>query len=147
MTSNSTFSALPAVTISDQTLEEGWKATDGWQGLIPGISSLDEAVKLLGPSSNRSELSNGIIYDFQTGFIRITILEGEEKIARIWVSAAASQPFTVPDCADTAAKQFGNLIVRSVNHQSGVIMERPGMRICCDPMTENLRIKWMEIFD
>ena len=146
MTSNGTLSALPAVTISDQTLEEGWKPTDGWQGLIPGISSLDDAKKLLGPASNKSELSNGIIYDFQAGFIRITILEGEEKIARIWISAAASQPFTVPDCIDSAIKQFGKLIVRSVKHQSGVFTERPGMRICCDPMTESLKIKWMELF-
>lgn len=145
MKNTSTSKPLPAVTIGDKSLDRGRKREEGWAGLVPGVSTLDAAIQTLGAPCGTSELSNGCIYNFKDGTIRITIPESKKEISRIFISSAANAPSALPETAESAIKLFGNLIVRTVTPHD-VIMERPNMRICCDPMTESLKIKWMEIF-
>lgn len=138
---------LPAVSIGDNSVESfGWNWQDGWGGLVPSCSRLADAKSLLGEASGVSELANGLTYDFLSGKVRVTILDDSEYIVRIWIDCLAAPPFQLPANAEEASKILGKLITTGVSRLDGAILERPGMRICCNAMDENNPILWMEIY-
>lgn len=138
---------LPTVSIGDESVENaGWKFNDGWQGLIPSVSSIDDAIKILGEVCGESELANGITYDFKEGKVRVTVRNGNDKIARIWIDARASQLFLVPPNICELTKAFGKFVATGVSRNEGAFFERPGMRACCNAMDENSSLLWLEIF-
>lgn len=138
---------LPALGIGDLSVEDsGWQCFDGWQGLVPGKSSIENCKSLLGEITGISELANGITYDFQEGKIRVTVRDGESVICKIWIDRAAPFPFQPPCTIDEAMFAFGKLVTTGVNRQEGCILERPGMRLCCNAMDETNPINWMEIY-
>ena len=138
---------LPGVTIGDSSVENfGWQWFHGWQGIIPSQSTLEDCKILLGEVTETSELANGMTYDFLHGQVRITILDGSSHVFKAWIDRQAAFPFTPPPTIDDASEYFGRLITTGVNRYEGCLLERPGMRICCNAMDETNPILWMEIW-
>ena len=138
---------LPTVSIGDESVENsGWKFTDGWQGLIPSVSSMHDARMILGEICGESELANGVTYDFDEGKIRVTVRNGNDKIARIWIDSRAPQLFLLPANISELSTAFGKFTATGVSRNEGAIFERPGMRACCNAMDEDSSLIWLEIF-
>ncbi|MBX9690729.1 MAG: hypothetical protein K2X27_28700 [Candidatus Obscuribacterales bacterium] len=139
--------ALPGLSIGDKSVEDsGWVLSDGWNGLFPGESSIEEAKLMLGEISGISELANGITYDFKDGKVRVSFLDGNPYISKIWIDSSAEAPFDPPETIDDALRTYGKMVATAVNRYEGVIFERPNMRICCDAMSDSNPLRWMEIY-
>lgn len=138
---------LPALSLGDDSVENcGWRWQDGWCGLVPGEHELSDALAILGKISGESELANGKTYDFLEGKVRVSILDGAEEIAKIFIDKLSPEPFNIPPTINEAMELYGKLITTGVSRLEGAILERPGMRICCDAMQEHNPILWMEIY-
>ncbi len=138
---------LPQLEIGDSSVDgSGWKWQDGWQGLIPSISTIEDAINILGSVTGKSELANGVTYDFLNGYVRITVRTDSLAIAKIWIDKSAGEPYTSPQTVEEAVALFGKLVTTGVNRQEGAILERPGMRICADCMNESNPIRWLEVY-
>lgn len=138
---------LPGVSIGDDSIENsGWKSCDGWHGLVPSLSSLEDAKAVLGPVTGVSELANGVTYDFLEGKVRLTFRNGTDSVVRIWIAALAPKPFTPPQNIEQLRNAFGKFATTGVSRNEGAIFERPGMRACCNAMDECSSLCWLEIF-
>lgn len=138
---------LPDVNLFDASIERsGWRWTDGLCGLIPGVSTLADAMARFGTISNTSELANGTTYDFLNGALRVTILEGAATIRTIVLQQKPETSHVVPPDIVSAMSQFGKLSATRLDRFEGVVFERPGMRIICDPALSPERVLRIEIF-
>ncbi len=138
---------LPGLNISDESVEgSGWVWSDGWHGLVPSRSKLEDATKVLGQFSERSELSNGVTYDFLGGSVRVTIKDDDPSVFKIWIDRSAQHPFRPPETINDAMAKYGKLKVLSVDRREGALYERPGMRICCKASTPEGSLLWQEIY-
>ncbi|MBX9721645.1 MAG: hypothetical protein K2X81_09640, partial [Candidatus Obscuribacterales bacterium] len=103
---------LPGLNISDESVEgSGWVWSDGWHGLLPSCSKLEDATKLLGQYSECSELSNGVTYDFLGGSVRVTIKDDDPSVFKIWIDQSAPHPFCPPKTINDAMAKYGKLKV------------------------------------
>lgn len=138
---------LPGVSIGDDSIEKsGWKFGDGWHGLVPSLSSLEDAKSVLGSVTGVSELANGVTYDFLEGKVRLTFRHEAEQVVRIWIDVRAPQPFAPPQNIGELTHAFGKFATTGVSRNEGAIYERPGMRACCNAMDEHNSLCWLEIF-
>ena len=138
---------LPSVDLFDQSIEgSGWQWRDGLCGLVPGVSSLAEAEKLFGPVCRVSELANGVTYDLLNGALRVTLLHGEVTLRKIALQNKPESHALLPQDIIEAAARFGKLAATKLDRFEGVVYERPGMRITCDPTLTPTKVLNIEIF-
>lgn len=131
--------------IADANDRRHWIPDDGWMGLIPGRSSVEDARKKLGPCSD-AEMANGWSYDFQDGAIRVTVIEDQPYISKIWVSRDLQDQRYMPRTLEEARTIFGALAATNRGALSEVFFEAPGVRLAvlCDADPES--VLWMELY-
>ncbi len=123
-----------------------WHPDDGWMGLVPGRSSIDDAKKKLGPS-RESEMANGWSYDFHEGCIRISVIAGEQPlISKIWVSRDLADPRYMPRNFEEACSVFGPMSATARGELSEVFFEAPGVRLAILSGTDPESVLWMELY-
>ena len=118
-----------------------------WNGLIPGVSTIHDAVKLLGQPSSTGDFVNGKSYDFVEGYVRITILRSQEVISKIRLSRpSGNQPTIVPSDLLELTSVYGEINVIGVKPGEGLQLEAPGIRALADPSSQPEKVIWLEIF-
>lgn len=139
--------SLPDVNLFDASMERfGWRWTDGLCGLIPSVSTLDDAIAKFGTITNTSELANGVTYDFLNGGLRVTVLTGATTIRTIVLQYRPETNEMLPPDMAAAMAKFGKLSATRLDRFEGVVFERPGMRIICDPALIPERVLRVEVF-
>jgi hypothetical protein len=136
---------LPDLELSGQQIGV-WKPEDGWLGLVPDLNTVDDAISLLGPVTDESEMENARDVVFRDGLIRVTVLKDQHSIAKIWLSGALQDPALIPANLSDARRQFGQLKPTRMERFSGVIFEGAGVRLACTPTSDPKRVEWMEIY-
>ncbi len=138
---------LPAIDLFDGAFESsGWRWQDGICELIPSRSSLTDAEHLFGTPCAVSELANGYTYDFLNGAVRVTLLNGSREIWKIVVNKRPeTESFIAPDVV-SAMSRYGKLSATRLDRAEGVIFERPGMRVICDPGNSPEAVLRIEVF-
>lgn len=126
--------------------DPGWRPDDGWNGLIPGRSTLPQAIQLLGQPTNRSTLANAESFEFLAGSVRVCIMDDQPFISKIWVSRDINDSRLVPNTIEEARRTYGALKATRRDQLVGVIFERPGLRIACNPSSSPERIEWIEVY-
>ncbi len=129
-----------------RTGDSSWSWETGWNGLVPGRSVLKDVLDRLGDPEGESEMANGRCFDFFNGTCRITFLNGNPVVSKIWVSIRLSRFDLIPFNIDQAVERFGELKATRVDREHGVIFEKPGLRIASDPQTEPEAVNWIELF-
>ncbi len=138
---------LPEITFDNKCdRADGWVPEKGWNGLIPAVSTLSEAMERLGAWQGSSQLLNGVVYDFCEGTVRITVLEEEATIAKIWVSSSFQGGALIPQTIEAARELFGTLKATKLDVLQGEIFERPGLRITCDPAPPPEKVRSLEFY-
>lgn len=125
--------------------QSGWRPDDGWYGIIPGRSTLAQAIQLLGQPTKKASLANAESFEFLAGIVRVSILDDQPYISKIWISRDINDPRLVPTTIEEARRLFGTLKATRRDQLVGIIFERPGMRIACNPSSPE-RIEWMEVY-
>ncbi len=131
--------------IGNSNDRQHWHPDDGWMGLVPGKTSIDEAKKKLGPS-RETEMANGWSYAFQEGCIRITVIEEQPFISKIWVSRDLEDPRYMPRNLEEARSIFGPLSATARGELSEAFFEAPGVRLAVLDATEPESVLWMELY-
>lgn len=142
---------VPELQITDQSLEPGWHWQDGWNGLVPSLSSLSDVCRVLQAEPDSiDELANGTAYNFLAGgVVVVVVLTGNEFVTALTLRPSKLPSNMVPVTMAEASKAFGKFMVTDVKRREGTIHERPGMRICAQAGPEQAelqKILWLEIF-
>jgi hypothetical protein len=136
---------LPDLELSGTQIS-AWKPEDGWLGLVPDLSTLDDAIDVFGPVTEQSELENARDFAFRDGLIRVTVLNDQHSIAKIWLSGELKDPALIPANLNDARRYFGQLKPTRMARFAGVIFESAGVRLACSPAGDPKSIEWMEIY-
>src|SRR5438094_9115729 len=115
-----------------------------WQGLRPEHSKYSDAVALLGEPSSSQRLTNGIVYQFEEGKVRISFLDHRSIISKIRVNpgvAADDLPATLAE----ARTRYGELAAIRLDKLQGAIFEARGIRLACEEAAPNV-VRWVEFF-
>lgn len=138
---------LPAFEIEGQTSgKKEWKKGDAWNGLTPGVSTRVDVAAVLGAADEVSEMANGECFDYRSGKVRVTFIEGNESIAKIWLSADLNNSDLIPVSLGDAISRFGALKATKLDALSAQIYERPGVRLATVPGTTPERVIWVELY-
>lgn len=122
-----------------------WQRGDGWLGVVPGRTPIKEAIKKLGDACEVSEMANGFSFDFRQGLIRVTTIEQEGTVSKLWISGALAQELVIPQTLKEAELGFQNL--RWVRVDVGTeIFESEGIRLAAAAGSDNGKIAWIEFF-
>ncbi|MBY0359312.1 MAG: hypothetical protein K2W82_15025 [Candidatus Obscuribacterales bacterium] len=141
---------VPELQITDQSLEPGWHWQDGWNGLIPSMSSLADVCALLQEEpGSAEELANGTAYSFLAGGVVVVVLSGDQFITALTLRPHKLPSDMVPATMADANKAFGKFMITDVKRREGTIHQRPGMKVCAQAGPEQAelqKILWLEIF-
>ncbi|HEY9785587.1 MAG TPA: hypothetical protein V6D17_09320 [Candidatus Obscuribacterales bacterium] len=140
-------SKLPEFELANESDDAGWKPEDGWSGIMPGRSTVEQVFAVLGQPDEHSEMANGDCFDFKGGLIRITILSGQSAISKIWLSGDLSDGNLIPATLEEAVCCFGKLNATKRDAMHAQIFERPGVRVACNPSEPRLSIRWLELYE
>ncbi len=123
-----------------------WDPSMGWNGLIPGVSLLTDAVANFG---NYRELKfiNGVTYSFVDGAIQLVFLNDQSKLYKIRVASTFSNKELMPTNIDEVIQRYGPLIKMNGDELANVTYERPGLRVLCTLLDEPQIVKWLEFFE
>jgi len=122
-----------------------WQRGDGWCGVVPGKTSIKDAINRLGGSCEMSEMANGFSFDFKQGLIRVTTIEQQGVVSKIWISGELAREASIPATISEAKSAFSNLL--RVRHYVGTeIYECDGLRLAAAAGNENGIIAWIEFF-
>jgi hypothetical protein len=124
-----------------------WHLGQGWNGLVPGVSELKDAIKQLGPSASESRVTNGKQYEFAKGTVQILVLNNETKIAKIRVLPDYPDKELVPGDIDQAQENFGFLEQTDFDESGTLTFSAPGIRLACDAFSDPHAIEWIEFND
>ena len=62
-----------------------WSAFDGWNGLVPGVSQLSDAIAKFGNYHRELKFTNGITYEFAQGAVQVVLINDKATIYKIRV--------------------------------------------------------------
>lgn len=119
----------------------------GWNGLVPGQSTLDEAIERLGQPESYSALVGAECYHFCDGAIRITTPLNDRTISRIWISALMADIAGMPRTIEDARVKYGQIDIAAMPRIGKVVFARPGLTIACDSSKKPEAVVWIEFSD
>lgn len=119
----------------------------GWNGLIPGQSSLEDAIALLGQPASRFSVVGGECTHFWSGAIRITVLHGKTTISKIWISATAGKQAGIPEGLEEVQRRFGPVEMREEPQIGQRLYTGTGLKVACDPSRKPERVIWIEFIE
>jgi hypothetical protein len=124
------------------SVSEQW----AWQDLVPGISSIEDAVAKLGSISSSTKYVNATCHSFCNGAVEIITLDGESIIANLRILAGFAGKDGFPSSLDDTEALFGPLRRTGMDEFGTVFYEKPGMRIACEFLTSPQKIKSVELY-
>jgi|GEM_PF-4357428 hypothetical protein len=127
-------------------VQKEWSPEQGWLGVVPGVTTIKEAVNKLGGVCETAEMANGFSFDFRDGLIRMTSIEQQGTISKLWISGELAEQGIIPGSLKYAKSMFSNL--RLVRHDSSnaEIYESDGIRLAAVTGNDDASVIWMEFF-
>ena len=119
----------------------------GWQGLVPGVSRLDDVIAKLGTPSGKGTLTNGDYYEFGDGAVIVFFLNKSDVFSKIRITGSLNQPAATPQSIAEARQNFGPLTETRIDKIEGAIFEGPGVRVACDIFGDPAPVRWIELYD
>lgn len=126
-------------------INQEWRPGQGWLGVVPGITSIKDAVNKLGGICETAEMANGFSFDFKDGLIRVTSLEQQGTISKLWISGKLAGQNTIPGTLAGARNIFPGLRHAGNDATNAAIYECSSLRLAATP-GEDGQIIWIEFF-
>lgn len=141
-------SNLPDFELEDAEGNGLWTPEQGWNDLVPGISTVAAMEHKLGSDYVREDLGNAFACDYWDGYLRLTYLKNSPELAAVWISGKVADRAGIPTTLPELTSVYGRLAVTEFDKPSGVAKyERSGLRVCCDVNSAPVSVKWLEFFD
>jgi len=121
------------------------KGQSGWNGLIPGVSRLEEVIDKLGPVEVQGRYSNADWYDFADRTVHVVVLDGQATILKIRVLSdfpGGLVPLDLP----RAESELGPIKEVDADHTGTAIFEGPGLRVACGLLGDPRPVRWIEFY-
>ncbi|MCC6979939.1 MAG: hypothetical protein IT343_16595 [Candidatus Melainabacteria bacterium] len=134
---------LSASAFGAEKAQSNWNAAKGWNGLVVGKSTLNQARTRLGKLFNTEMVAGTKCYNFKKAKVNVFVDEKTKVITKIWVSGDLKDP-AVPKTVNEAMKMFGELGNKGPDGSGGNIYEKPGLSLLSDPKETQGGIAWME---
>ena len=87
-------------------INKEWRPGQGWLGVVPGVTLIRDAINQLGGTCETSEMANGFSFDFRDGLIRVTSIEQQGTISKLWISGDLAVDGTIPGSLLSAREVF-----------------------------------------
>jgi hypothetical protein len=125
-----------------------WQPTQGWLGIVPGVSTLQQAIAKFGLPETNHRLANGTCYLFANKKIEATVLDSDKQsnISLLRILSDCPYQDSIPETIAKARTIFGPLRQTNVGESSMVTFERPGVRIGCELYGNPPKIKCLEFY-
>lgn len=117
-----------------------------WRGILPGKTTLADAIARLGRPEGQDRSLNATTYRFDGGRIRLTVIDGQEAIGKVRLDGKLAGEGAIPGDIDAATSQLGPLKLTRRDRLDGLIFERPFVRVACDENPQPERVRWIEYF-
>ncbi len=133
--------------LSEESGKSTWHPHDGWNGLVPGISKVSDAIARFGSAKGEVEFGNGKWLEFVDKSVQVVILNRDpETIAKIRILATFPDKNLVPIDIDGIKKIFGDVKEIEVDEFAMVTYERPGLRVACHYFEDPQPVEWIEFY-
>lgn len=121
-----------------------WNPEEGWLGVVPGRTSIKDAIDKLGGTCETCEMANGFSFDFHDGLIRVTTIEQQGTISKIWISGKLADKGLVPANLKSATESFAGLSRLKSDSHNADIYEAHGVRLAIASGSDNGSLMWIE---
>ena len=121
-----------------------WRPGQGWLGVVPGVTSIRDAINGLGGTCETAEMANGFSFDFKDGLIRVTTIEQHGTISKLWISGKLAQQGIIPGSLKSAQNIFANLRMIGHDPSNSDIYETRGVRLAAASGVDNGDVVWIE---
>lgn len=121
-----------------------WQHKDGWLGVKPGVTKIKDAIEALGGICETAEMANGFSFDFREGLVRITCIEQQLTISKLWISGILAAEGLIPVSLKEAQEIFAGLKRVGSDPSNTDIYEAVGVRIGIASGSENGNLAWIE---
>jgi hypothetical protein len=129
------------------TNNNNWQPKNGWNGLVPGLDQLKNAIAVFGPPENEFKFGNGICYEFAKGTVKITTLdEKPDLISKIRVLAEPVYSDPLPTNLTELVEKYGPLNRTKLDEFGNIIYERPGLRSSVQLLSSPQSVNWVEFY-
>lgn len=123
-----------------------WRPEQGWLGVVPGVTTIKDAIDKLGGICETSEMANGFSFDFRDGLIRVTTIEQQGKISKLWISGELADQGIIPGSLQYARSLFANLRHVRNDSSNAQIFESECIRLAALSGQDDANIIWIEFF-
>ena len=121
-----------------------WRPGQGWLGVIPGKTSIKDAINGLGGTCETAEMANGFSFDFMDGLIRVTAIEQQATISKLWISGRLASAGIIPGSLKSAQNVFSNLLRVGRDPFNADIYESEGVRLAAASGSDDGDLVWIE---
>ncbi len=129
---------------TDFSFVNNWRPGLGWLGVIPGVTSIRDAINGLGGTCETAEMANGFSFDFKDGLIRVTAIEQHGTISKLWISGRLANQGIIPGSLKAAQDVFPNLRMTGHDPSNSEIYETRGVRLAAASGSDDGDIVWIE---
>ncbi len=129
---------------TDFSFLKDWRPGHGWLGVIPGVTSIRDAIDGLGGTCETAEMANGFSFDFKDGLIRVTAIEQHGTISKLWISGRLAKQGVIPSSLKAAQEVFPNLRMIGHDASNAEIYESRGVRLAAASGSNDGDIVWIE---
>ena len=129
---------------TDFSFVDNWQPGHGWLGVIPGVTSIRDAINELGGTCETAQMANGFSFDFKDGLIRVTAIEQHGTISKLWISGRLANQGVIPASLKAAQDVFPNLRMIGHDPSNSEIYETSGVRLAASSGSDDGDIVWIE---
>jgi len=120
---------------------------DGWNGIVPGVSQVKDAIAKLGPIEGEDKFANGKWLQFANKNVQLVVLDNDPNtIVKIRVFPGYSDKDLAPANIDAMQKVYGPLEQTDLDEFGVLTYERSGLRAACDFFGNPHPVKWIEFY-
>jgi len=118
-----------------------------WHGLVPGKSTVSEAIEILGTVEQEVEFANGKWFEFVNQTVQVIVLDDDmTRIAKIRVLADFPEKQFMPTTLDEVEQIYGPFQQTQIDEFAVITYERPGLRVACRLFGNPQLVKWLEFY-
>ena len=126
-------------------INQEWQPGQGWLGVVPGVTLIRDAINKLGGTCETSEMANGYSFDFEDGLIRVTSIEQQGTISKLWISGELAGHGTIPGSLSSAREVFPELRHVGSDATNAEIYACSSVRLAATPGPDG-KVIWIEFF-
>ena len=123
-----------------------WTQQDGWNNLVPGISTLADAITKFGDYENQVKFVNAVMYEFIDRSIQVVVLNDQQPIYKIRIMSTFPDKDLMPKNIDDLQNVYGCLIKTNIDELATVTYEGSGLRATCSLFDKPQLVKWLEFY-